>query len=80
VDLDIERTTVEFQADSVEEYFEEMERDLPPIAASRALLEPEGKYEPLKEDLLALYRDSNTADDGSWRSTNEYLLIKGQKA
>jgi ubiquinone/menaquinone biosynthesis C-methylase UbiE len=80
VDLDIERTTVEFQADSVEEYFEEMERDLPPIAASRALLEPEGKYEPLKEDLLALYRDSNTAGDGSWRSTNEYLLIKGQKA
>jgi ubiquinone/menaquinone biosynthesis C-methylase UbiE len=79
VDLDIERTTVDFQAESVEDYFNEMARDLPPIAASRALLEPEGKYEPLKEDLLALYRESNVADDGSWRSSNEYLLIKGSK-
>jgi ubiquinone/menaquinone biosynthesis C-methylase UbiE len=80
VDLDIERTAVEFKSDSLEEFFDEMERDLPPIVASRALLEPEGKYEPLREDLLALYRENNLADDGSWRSSNEYLLIKGTKS
>jgi ubiquinone/menaquinone biosynthesis C-methylase UbiE len=79
VDLDIERTAVEFEADSAEDYFAEMERDLPPIAASKALLEPEGTGEPLKEDLLKLYAESNEADEG-WRSSNEYLLIKGTKA
>jgi ubiquinone/menaquinone biosynthesis C-methylase UbiE len=80
VDLDIERTAVEFKSDSLEEFFDEMERDLPPIVASRELLEPEGKYEALREDLLALYRENNLADDGSWRSSNEYLLIKGTKS
>ena len=79
VDLDIEHTSVEFKADSVEDYFAEMERDLPPIAASKELLEPEGKWEPLKEDLLQLYKESNEADEG-WSSSNEYLLIKGTKA
>jgi SAM-dependent methyltransferase len=79
VDLDLERTNVVFEADSVDEYFAEMERDLPPIAASRALLEPEGKYEALKEDLLNLYKESNEADEG-WSSSNEYLLTKGTKS
>jgi SAM-dependent methyltransferase len=79
VDLDIERTTVRFEADSAEDYFAEMERDLPPIANSKALLEPEGKYEPLREDLLKLYIDANDSDDG-WSSSNEYLLIKGTKS
>jgi SAM-dependent methyltransferase len=79
VDLEIERTDVEFKSDSVDDYFAEMERDLPPIAATKALLEPDGKYEPLKEDLLKLYAESNEADEG-WSSSNEYLLIKGTKA
>jgi hypothetical protein len=80
LDLDLERTSVEFEAESAEAYFEEMERDLPPIAASKALLEPEGKYEPLREDLLRLYAETDIAEDGGWRSTNEYLLIKGTKS
>lgn len=78
VDLDLERTTVEFKADSADDYFAEMERDLPPIVASRALLEPEGKYEALRDDLLKVFRDSNTADEG-WSSSNEFLLTKGTK-
>ena len=79
VDLDLERTTVEFRADSVEDFFAEMERDLPPIVASKALLEPEGRWEPLREDLIKLYTESNEADEG-WSSSNEYLLIKGKKS
>ncbi len=78
VDLDLERTTVEFKADSVEDFFAEMERDLPPIVASKALLEPEGKWEPLRDDLMKLYTESNQADEG-WSSSNEYLLIRGTK-
>jgi ubiquinone/menaquinone biosynthesis C-methylase UbiE len=78
VDLDIERTTVKFEADSVEDYLAEMERDLPPIANSRALLEPEGKYEALRDDLLKLYTESNESDE-RWSSSNEFLLITGTK-
>jgi SAM-dependent methyltransferase len=79
VDLDIEPTEVEFTADSIEGYMEEIERDLPPVVASKELLEPEGKWEALRADLLGLYRSSNTADDGSWRAPMEYLLIRGRK-
>ena len=63
----------------MEDYFAEMERDLPPIAASKALLEPEGKYEALRDDLLQLFSESNEADEG-WSCSNEYLLIKGTKS
>lgn len=80
VELDIDRTSVEFKFDSLDEMFAEMERDLPPIVASKALLEPEGKWGALKDDLMTLYTETNTADDGSWSSRNEYLLIKGTKA
>ena len=47
--------------------------------ASKALLEPEGKWEPLRDDLMKLYSESNEADEG-WSSSNEYLLIKGTKS
>ncbi len=79
VELDIERTTVDFESDSVDEHLAEVERDLPPVVAAKAMLEPEGRWEALRADLLALYNEANLAGDG-YRSTNEYLLIKGTKA
>ncbi len=79
MELDIERTTVDFESDSVEEHLAEVERDLPPVVASKALLEPDGKWEALRADLLRLYEEANLADEG-YRSTNEYLLIKGRKS
>jgi SAM-dependent methyltransferase len=81
VELDIERAQLDFVAESAEAYLEEMERDLPPIAAARELLEPQGKWEPLREDLLELCRGSDASEEANaWRMSNEYLLIKGQKA
>jgi hypothetical protein len=44
------------------------------------MLEPEGKWEALRADLLELYREGNEADDGSYRSPGEYLVTKGRKA
>ena len=79
VELELEPTTVDFTADSPEEYFEEMERDLPPIVAARAGLEPEGKWDALRSDLLELYRDSNETDTG-FQAPQEYLIIKGRKS
>jgi ubiquinone/menaquinone biosynthesis C-methylase UbiE len=79
VELKIERASVDFSADSVEQYFEEIARDLPPIAASRAMLEPEGKWEALEAELMDVHSSFNTADQG-WVSSFEYLVISGTKA
>jgi len=79
VELELEPTTVEFTADSSEVFFQELERDLPPIVAAKAGLGPQGKWEPLRDDLLELYRDTNESDSGDFRAAQEYLVIKGTK-
>jgi ubiquinone/menaquinone biosynthesis C-methylase UbiE len=79
IELELEPTTVEFTAESPDEFFEEFERDLPPIVMAKALLEPDGKWEALRADLKELYDDSNESDD-AFRASQEYVLIKGTKA
>jgi len=79
MDLDLEPTTVEFTADSADDFYAEFERDLPPIVMARRGLEPQGKWEALRSDLLRLYNDSNEAGEGAFRAPQEYLLIKGRK-
>jgi SAM-dependent methyltransferase len=76
---EFEPTTVDFTADSADEFFTEFERDLPPIVMARKRLDPEGKWEALRSDLQQLYNESNEADDGSFRAAQEYVLIKGRK-
>jgi SAM-dependent methyltransferase len=80
VELDFERQTMTFEADSAEGLLGEMEVKLPPMVAAKALLGPEGKWEPLRADLLALYEETNDSEEGDYRSAGEYLVIKGQKA
>jgi ubiquinone/menaquinone biosynthesis C-methylase UbiE len=80
IDIELEPTTVEFVADSADEFFAEFERDLPPIVMAKKGLEPQGKWEPLRNDLKQLYNETNEADDGSFRAAQEYVLIKGTKA
>ena len=80
IELELEPTTVTFTSDSSDQFFAEFERDLPPIVMAKKGLEPEGKWEPLRNDLKQLYDESNEADDGSFRAPQEYMLIKGTKA
>jgi len=79
VELEFEPTTVDFTADSADEFFAEFERDLPPIVMARKGLEPQGKWEPLRSDLRQMYDETNEAGDGSFRAPQEYVLIKGRK-
>jgi SAM-dependent methyltransferase len=79
IDLELEPTTVEFVADSADDFFAEFERDLPPIVMAKAGLEPQGKWEALRTDLKELYDDTNESEDG-FRASQEYVLIKGTKA
>jgi SAM-dependent methyltransferase len=79
IELDFERQAMSFEGETVEQFFANMERDLPPIVAARTALEAEGKWDALRADLLELYNAENDAEDGSYRSPGQYLVIKGRK-
>ena len=59
---------------------EEYSAKLGPLVAARAALEPEGKWVPLADELLALYEEGNTSDQGDLRFPGEYLVTKGRKS
>jgi SAM-dependent methyltransferase len=80
VELQFEKAAVDFVADSTEEFMAEYETALPPTVAAKAALEPEGKWDALRRDILDLYAATNQTDDGSFRSSAEFLVIKGKKA
>ena len=80
VELEFEERAVHFEGDSVEEFFAVYEDKLPPMVAAKAMLEPEGKWPALRDDLLALYEDVNLAEDGTYSSKGEYLVARGRKA
>lgn len=78
IDWSFSREEVHFHADDAEEWFEFMEEKLGPLVLARTALEPQGKYEALREDLIAHYERFNTADDGSFDGVGEYLLAVGR--
>jgi SAM-dependent methyltransferase len=73
-EVSCELLTVEFRAESAPAFFEEDERLLGPTVMAKAALEAQGRYDALREDMLALYDRVNEADDGSFRANAEYLL------
>ena len=74
VTVEVERHTVVFEAESPTEWLEYNERVFGPFILAKAGLEPEGRYEALRDDLLALYEQFTDASDGRWRSAADYLL------
>lgn len=73
-ELVFERHMVTFEYESPEGWFEYNERVLGPTIMAKGLLEPQGKWDALREDLVKLYIDGNEAKDGTFRASAEYLL------
>ena len=69
-----ERRTVTFSGPSAEAWFADDERMLGPVIMAKAALEPQGRYDELRRDMLKLFDDCNEADDGAFRVQSEYLL------
>ncbi len=63
-----------FEFDSPQQWLEYTEENLGPVVMAKAVLEPEGKWEAVRADLVELQESSNEADDGSLRNQGEYLL------
>jgi ubiquinone/menaquinone biosynthesis C-methylase UbiE len=73
-ELAFERQMVTFEHESPEGWFEYNERVLGPTIMARTALEPQGKWDALREELVKLYVDGNEAEDGTFRARAEYLL------
>jgi SAM-dependent methyltransferase len=74
LELSFERVTLPVAWDSVESWVDFCEEKLGPTVLAKAALAPQGKWEPARADLLALYERYNEADDGSLDAPAEYLV------
>jgi SAM-dependent methyltransferase len=73
-ELAFERHMVTFEHESPESWFEYNERVLGPTIMAKGFLEPQGKWNALRDDLVKLYTDGNEAEDGTFRARAEYML------
>jgi ubiquinone/menaquinone biosynthesis C-methylase UbiE len=73
-----ERRSVTWEAESAEEWMQEAERWLGPAVMAKAALEPEGKWEALRGDLVSLFESYNEATDGSLRAQAEFLMTTAE--
>lgn len=78
VEWTFSRENAMFEAPSAEDFFALNEAKLSPLVLARAALEPQGKYDAMRADLLEHYNAFNTADDGSFVGPGEYLLAVGR--
>lgn len=75
IELEFERLNVVLERESTEDMMSYAENVLGPMVLAKAALEPQGKWDALRADLLKLYDDNNLATDGSMRCEAEYLLV-----
>jgi SAM-dependent methyltransferase len=73
-ELAFERHMVTFEHESTGSWLEYNERVLGPTIMAKAALEPQGRWDGLREELIELYTEGNEAEDGTFRARAEYLL------
>ncbi len=73
-ELAFERRTVTFTHDSPESWVSYSERVLGPTIMAKSALEPQGRWEECRAELIALYTAHNEATDGTFSAPAEYLL------
>jgi SAM-dependent methyltransferase len=76
--LEFERRTVTVKHDSPESWVSYTERVLGPTIMAKAALEPQGRWQECRSELVALYTEHNEATDGSFSAPAEYLLTLAQ--
>jgi SAM-dependent methyltransferase len=79
-DLEFSRETINFSFESVEDAVGEYERDFGPIVMAKAMLEPEGRWQALRDDLTAVFEAGSSEQDGGIVFTSDYLMTTGRKA
>ena len=74
IEPEFERRTAIFEDESIEHWVGFHEDTLGPVVMAKAALEPQGRWEQARADLVGLYEGANEATDGSMRVQAEYLV------
>jgi hypothetical protein len=74
VELEFHQRAVTFAYESPAAWVSYYEEALGPTIMAKAALEPEGKWEPVRAELVQLFEDSNQATDGTLRADAKYLI------
>jgi SAM-dependent methyltransferase len=77
-ELSFERRQVTLSDDSSEAWVAYNERVLGPTIVTKAALEPQGRWEACRADLIALYDEHNEDSGGGFTASAEYLLTVAQ--
>jgi SAM-dependent methyltransferase len=78
VELEFERAMAEWEWDSAEGWISFCEEKLGPTIAAKSVLEPEGRWDDMKSQLIEMFSEYS-ADDGSLRASAEYLRTIGRR-
>ena len=79
VEPEFDRRDVDFAFESPEGATEFYATKFGPVVMARKALEPEGRWEPLRDDLIALFGREGRAEGDGIRYAGEYLIVTGGK-
>jgi SAM-dependent methyltransferase len=79
IDLEFERDEVNLRNSSVTDAVELYSTKLGPVAQARELLEAEGRWPALRDELTNLFERTNTSHGGQLTCPAQYLVVLGRK-
>jgi ubiquinone/menaquinone biosynthesis C-methylase UbiE len=79
VELETTRESVDFEHDSPAAFIDFMAASYGPLVKAREALEPQGRWEALRDDLIRLSESMNDAVDGRFHVPSEYLVVIGRR-
>jgi SAM-dependent methyltransferase len=74
VEVETERVMLTTEYEDFDDFVELFTTQLGPIVTARRVLEPQGKWEAAREDILSIYRGANERELPAIRTSAEYLL------
>ena len=80
VDLTFERYALDFEFDSAEAFIDMMADFYGPLLQARAKLSADGRWDTLRNELIVLSTELNTASGGGFRAPSDYLITLARKA
>jgi SAM-dependent methyltransferase len=79
VELTFQRETLEFEAESPDAFIDMFGELYGPLLQARNALSADGRWDALRDDLIALSAEANIAGDGGFRAPSDYLVIVARK-
>lgn len=79
VELTFERYSLDFSTESAEAFTDMLADYYGPLLQARNKLSAEGRWDALRNELVALGNEINTAHDGCFRAPSEYLVTLARK-